>query len=155
MKHVNENVDYMQVFVTISKGEMKINAGVNVKNWLTKVYAIRDLFRIQVILSVNVINHVINYLKNVLKNVEEVKLVKRTLTEHENKHKNEWSSSKIYVVLIAIIFYNQHWNWYLILLTTSTCIIGASKNVIHVQFGTVLKQQFNELINGKYQANQH
>ena len=30
MKHVN--VDYMQVFVAISKGEMKINAGVNVKN---------------------------------------------------------------------------------------------------------------------------
>ena len=32
MEHVNENVDYMQVFVIISKGEMKINSGVNVKN---------------------------------------------------------------------------------------------------------------------------
>ena len=32
MKHVNANVDQMQVFVTINKGEMKINADVNVKN---------------------------------------------------------------------------------------------------------------------------
>ena len=32
---------------------MKINAGVNIKNQLTKVYAIKDLFGIQVILSVN------------------------------------------------------------------------------------------------------
>ena len=32
MKHVNANVDQMQVFVVIRKGRMKINAGVNVMN---------------------------------------------------------------------------------------------------------------------------
>ena len=37
---------------------MKINAGVNAKNRLIKVYARKDLFGILVIVSVNVINHV-------------------------------------------------------------------------------------------------
>ena len=32
MKLVNANVDQMQVFVIISKGGIKINAGMNVKN---------------------------------------------------------------------------------------------------------------------------
>ena len=32
MKHVNGNVDQMQVFVMINKGETKINADVNAKN---------------------------------------------------------------------------------------------------------------------------
>ena len=85
MKHVNGNVDQMQVFVTISKDEMKINSGVNANNLQTKVHAIKDLFGTQVNVSVNVINHVklesiqtmktvsvekgqwINQLKNVLK----------------------------------------------------------------------------------------
>ena len=31
-RHINANVDQMQVFVTISKGGVKINAGVNAKN---------------------------------------------------------------------------------------------------------------------------
>ena len=47
----------MQVFVKINIGGMKINAGVKAKNWLIKVYAIKDLFGILVIVSVNVINH--------------------------------------------------------------------------------------------------
>ena len=52
------NVDLIQVFVIIiSNFEMKINAGVNVKNWLIKVVVIKDLFGILVILNVNVINH--------------------------------------------------------------------------------------------------
>ena len=38
---------------------MIINAGMNAKNWLTKAYAIKDLFGIPVIASVNVINPVI------------------------------------------------------------------------------------------------
>ena len=59
MKHVNVNVDYMQVLVTITSAGMKISARVNVKNWLTKVYAIKDLFRILAIASVNAINLVI------------------------------------------------------------------------------------------------
>ena len=48
----------MQMFVTISKGGIMIYADMNAKNWLTKVYAIKDLFGIQVIVNVNAINHV-------------------------------------------------------------------------------------------------
>ena len=58
MKRVNANVDQMQVFVTINKGGMKINPDVKAKNLLTKVYAVKDLFGIQVIVNVNAINHV-------------------------------------------------------------------------------------------------
>ena len=47
----------MQVFVTLSKDGMKINADVNAKNLLTKEYVINGLFGIQVIVNVNVINH--------------------------------------------------------------------------------------------------
>ena len=42
----------------INKDGMKINADVNVKNWLTKEYVTKDLFGIQVIVNVNMINHV-------------------------------------------------------------------------------------------------
>ena len=59
MKRVNENVDYMQAFVTLSKDGIMINAGVNVKNYLIKMYARKDLFGILVSVRVNVINHVI------------------------------------------------------------------------------------------------
>ena len=48
----------MQVFVTINKGGMKINADVKAKNLLIKVYAVKDLFGIQVIVNVNAINQV-------------------------------------------------------------------------------------------------
>ena len=56
MKHVNLNVDQMQLFVIINVG-IKINGDVNVKNYLIKTYVIKDLFGILVI--VNVISHVI------------------------------------------------------------------------------------------------
>ena len=46
MKLENVNVDYMQVFVIIKKDGIKINADVNVKNWLTKEGVIKDLFGI-------------------------------------------------------------------------------------------------------------
>ena len=49
----------MQAFVIINNVGMIINAGVNAKNRLMKVYAIKDLFEILVIVSVNLINHVI------------------------------------------------------------------------------------------------
>ena len=49
----------MQMFVTIDKSAIMINAGLNVKNWLTKEYVIKDLFGILIIAYVNVINHVI------------------------------------------------------------------------------------------------
>ena len=48
----------MQAFVIINNVGMIINAGVNAKKGLIKVYVIKDLFGIQVIVSVNVINHV-------------------------------------------------------------------------------------------------
>ena len=41
MKFVSANVDYMQVFVTLNKDGMKINADLDAKNWLTKEYLIR------------------------------------------------------------------------------------------------------------------
>ena len=59
MKLINVNVDLMQVFVTISKVGMNINADVNTNNLLTKEYVIKDLFGIQLIVNINVINHVI------------------------------------------------------------------------------------------------
>ena len=49
----------MQVLEIINIGGMKINAGEKAKNWLIKVYAIKDLFGIVVIVSVNVINRAI------------------------------------------------------------------------------------------------
>ena len=59
MKHINVNVDQMQAFVIINKSGIVINTGVNAKNQWIKVDAIKDLFGILVIVSVNVINHVI------------------------------------------------------------------------------------------------
>ena len=45
----------MRVFVTINNAGMKINVVVNVKDWLIKVYVIKDLFGVLVIVNVNVI----------------------------------------------------------------------------------------------------
>ena len=86
MKRVNANVPQMQVFVLINNSGMMIHADMNVKNQLTKVYVIKDLFEIEVIVSVNVINHVMlvsiktmktvrageNWLINQLKNVQKI-----------------------------------------------------------------------------------
>ena len=59
MKLASVNVDYMQVFMIINNDGMKVNADLTAKNLLTKEYVIKDLFGIQVIANVNVINHVI------------------------------------------------------------------------------------------------
>ena len=48
----------MQMFVRINNVGIKINADVNVKNRLAKVYVMMDLFEILVNADVNVINHV-------------------------------------------------------------------------------------------------
>ena len=48
----------MQVFVITKNVGMKINVGVNVKNYLIKVVVIKDLFGILPIVNVNVINYV-------------------------------------------------------------------------------------------------
>ena len=45
--------------VIVNIDGMKINVGVNVKNLLIKVYAIKDIFLILVIINENVINHVV------------------------------------------------------------------------------------------------
>ena len=58
MKLVNVNVDYMQVFVMINKGVVKVNTDVNAKNILTKGYVIKDLIRILAIASVSLMNYV-------------------------------------------------------------------------------------------------
>ena len=69
MKHVYANVDQMQVFLITRKGGMKINADINAKNGLTKVYGIKDVFGIQVISNVNAMNHVM------LDNIQIMKIV--------------------------------------------------------------------------------
>ena len=69
VKLVGVNVEQMLVFAVINKGEIKINADVSVKNQLTKVDLIKDLFGILVIVNVNVINHVMSeniQIKNVV-----------------------------------------------------------------------------------------
>ena len=47
----------MGVFVTINNAGMMTNAVVNSKNWLIKVYGIKDIFGILVIVNVNAIDH--------------------------------------------------------------------------------------------------
>ena len=54
MKRVSVNVDYMQALVIINNVGMMINAGVNPKHQLIKVYVTKDLFGIVVTVSVNV-----------------------------------------------------------------------------------------------------
>ena len=47
----------MRAFVITKNVEMILNVDANVKNWLIKVYAIKDMLGILVIVSVSVINH--------------------------------------------------------------------------------------------------
>ena len=56
MKRVSVNVDQMQLSVIINNVGMKINVDVNAKNQLIKECVIKDLFRILVIVNVNVIS---------------------------------------------------------------------------------------------------
>ena len=49
----------MQVFVITNNVGIMINAELNVENWLTKEDLVMNLFGIQVILNVNVINQVV------------------------------------------------------------------------------------------------
>ena len=120
MKRVSVNVGYMQVFVIINNIGMMINTGVNAKNQLIKVYTIKDIFEILVLVNGNVINHVmfmniwimktiiagkkqlINQLKNVKKTKKKKKEPKITLAEDENKHK--CSSCTLHIALFSIIF---------------------------------------------------
>ena len=79
--------------------------------------------------------------------VEEVKNAKITLAENVNKYK--YTSCTVYSVLFSIFFtinigigtYYIYSYWYL------------KKDVTRIKFGTVLKQRFNKLTNGKSQTN--
>ena len=69
MKHVSANVDQMQAFVIINNFGMMLNAGLNATNRLTRVYVMKDLFGILVIVNANAINHVM------LENIQIMKIV--------------------------------------------------------------------------------
>ena len=60
MKYVSVNVDETAVLAIINNARMMINAGVNANDDLIKGYVKKDLLGIQVIVSVNVINHVMS-----------------------------------------------------------------------------------------------
>ena len=49
----------MQLFVIINNDGIMINVDANVKNWLVKVYAIKDMLGIKVIVNASVTNHVV------------------------------------------------------------------------------------------------
>ena len=82
MKVVNVNVHQMEVFVIINNIGIKINVDVMGKNWFTKEYVIKDLFRIQVIVNVNVTNH------KMLENIQIMRIVnverKQLINQLEN-----------------------------------------------------------------------
>ena len=82
MKLANVNLDQMQVFVIVNNVGMMINADANAKNSLTNKYVIMDLFRIQVIVSVNVINRVM------LENIQIMKTVSAGKKQMVNQLKN-------------------------------------------------------------------
>ena len=101
---------------------MIINADVNAKNSLIKVYGIKDLFGILAIVSVNVINLVIlvsvwaikivsakrlvnKSVEECTENIDETRLVEINSTECnsvENKCKH--NSCTLYIVLFSITF---------------------------------------------------
>ena len=60
MKYVSVNVDETAVLAIINNARMMINARVNANDDLIKGYVKKDLLRILVIVSVNVINHVMS-----------------------------------------------------------------------------------------------
>ena len=107
----------MQVFVIITNVGIKINAGVNVKNWLINAVAIKDLFGILEIVNVNVINHLILeniYIKKNLKCRKKLvdKLVEegtQSIDKNEmihndtlNDNKNICGSDTVYIVLFSV-----------------------------------------------------
>ena len=97
---------------------MKINVDVNAKNSLIKVYVIKDMFGIQVIASVIVINLGIDehldysnckcrkqlvdpLVEECTENINETKLIKVTV---ENENKDSCRSYVVYKVLFVIFF---------------------------------------------------
>ena len=135
----------MQAFVIINYVGKMISAGVN-----AKIYLIKDLFGVQVIVCVNMIKCDIEeqkikivcenckcrkkfadkLIEECTQNVKEVKLAKITSAEDKNNHK--CSSCTLYIVLFSIILtinvgigsYFLYFHWYL------------KKDVTRIKFGT-------------------
>ena len=89
MKLASANVDKIQVFVVTNNIGMKIN--VNVRNQLTRVDAIKDLFGILVIINVSVINRVmLEYIETMKILNAEKKLLDELIEEYsESINENE------------------------------------------------------------------
>ena len=120
----------MQVFLTVNNVGIKINADVNVKNWLSKENVIKDLFGIPVIVNVNVI-----------------KIAGIALIERRNDCK---SSCTIYVVLFGIVFaINLGIDTYFIYYN----YMNHDKNLLLKTTISIKHQIIN--VNGKYQRNKH
>ena len=79
---------------------IKIKADVNVKNWSTKEYVIRDLFGILAIVNMNVINYVMLENKLVQESSEKIDGNERT----HNGYKNVCNSCTGYIILFVIAF---------------------------------------------------
>ena len=109
MKRVSVNADQTQAFVIISSNGMVINASENAKNYIIKAYAIRDLFGILVVASVNGINNVmlvniqtmqVQKKKNVDKLVEECT---ENIDEVKIADENEYVCSYIICLVLVVI----------------------------------------------------
>ena len=106
----------MQVLVTINNAGMKINVGVNVKNWLIKVYVTKGFIwnprncECECDKSCD-IDEYLEYLnckcrkklvEKCNESIEETRLVEKALAKNENKHK--CSSCTMYIVLFSVMF---------------------------------------------------
>ena len=101
----------MQVLVIINKDGITINADVHVKIWLIKEYVIKDLFEIQIIVNVNVINqekNVDKLFEELSENSDENIMTNVTLSDH----KNVCGSCKVYIFFFFCVFNSKKWNWY-------------------------------------------
>ena len=107
----------MQVFVIITNAGMMINVDANVKNWLIKVYAIKDMLGIVVIVSVNDkwcdFGEYLDYenckcrkrlvdklVEECTENIDEAKLTEVALFEHVN----ECICSYTVFIVLSVIF---------------------------------------------------
>ena len=79
---------------------IKIKADVNIKNWSTKQYVIKDLFGILAIVNVDVINYVM--LENKLVQESSEKIDRNEATH--NDHKNVCNSCTGYILSFVIAF---------------------------------------------------
>ena len=109
MKRVSVNADQTQAFVIISSDGMVINASENAKNYIIKAYAIRDLFGILVVTSVNVINNVmlVNIQTMQVQKKKKVDKLVEECTENIDEVKiadeNEYVCSYIICLVLVVI----------------------------------------------------